>query len=643
MSTTRAHTRLANRRLARLATVGLGAVLLFLGGFGIWAAVSGSRDAQRLERTQLLGNAYDRLRNALDDERLVEHEGALGHHGNFDAAVQRNLPRRFEAAASEVDAALVDVRSKGDAVDRQLVGRIAHVQRRYRRAITVLLAPPAGEGDATMAPGDGMHTAGDGAMSSGERASQAGGSDGKTSVADAERRLTNLQEPLMRVQREIKRTDRAQSLQDLERLRSLDRTSDRTLALTLVAFPLALLLFGVFASVLRGYRRRLQDASRAELARLEQIALTDNLTGVRNHRAFHEDLTRELKRTQRAGGPLALVMLDMDGLKQVNDRFGHQEGDEQLRSLAACMVETMRHSDVVYRIGGDEFGLILADENALGALRVTHRLLATLSGGTRVNHPSATAGIADTDGSVTTDELVRRADVALYDAKRSGQQAVIYASGLEQTAQPQSHTLERTERHLQILATALARTVDLKDSATRSHCETVAELSALLAEELGFDPERVARLRMAGLLHDVGKIGISDAILQKPGPLTAEEYEIMKTHTALGSGILSAAGLYDEAFWILHHHERFDGDGYPTGLAATDIPVESRILFVADAFEAMTGERPYSEAQPDHAALAELERHAGTQFDADCVAALHRVMADGRARARRPAAAHATT
>lgn len=629
MSTTEAHTRLATRKLARLATVGLGAVLLFLGGFGIWAAVSGSRDAQRLERTQLLGNAYDRLRNALDDERLVEHEGALGHHGNFDAAVHRNLPRRFEAAASEVDAALVDLRRKGDVADRRLVGRIAQVQRRYVQAMMALFSATAGESDATMSPEGGMHTA--------------GGAGSNTSVAHAARRLTKLQEPLMRVQREMKRTDSEQSLQDLERLRSLDRTSDRTLVLTLVAFPLALLLFGVFASVLRGYRRRLQDASRAELARLEQIALTDNLTGVRNHRAFYEDLTRELKRTQRAGGHLALVMLDMDGLKQVNDRFGHQEGDEQLRSLAACMVETMRHSDVVYRIGGDEFGLILVGENALGALRVTHRLLATLRSGTRVNHPSATAGIADTNGSVTTDELVRRADVGLYDAKRSGQQAVIYASGLEQPAQPQPHTPERTERHLQILATALARAVDLKDSATRSHCETVAELSALLAEELGFDHERVARLRMAGLLHDVGKIGISDAILQKPGELTAEEYEIMKTHTALGSGILSAAGLYDEAFWILHHHERFDGDGYPTGLAGTDIPVESRILFVADAFEAMTGERPYSEAQPDHEALAELESHAGTQFDADCVAALHRVMADGRARARRPAAAHATT
>ena len=629
MSTTEAHTRLATRRLARLATVGLGAVLLFLGGFGIWAAVSGSRDAQRLERTQLLGNAYDRLRNALDDERLVEHEGALGHHGNFDAAVHRNLPRRFEAAASEVDAALVDLRRKGDVADRRLVGRIAQVQRRYVQAMMALFSATAGESDATMSPEGGMHAA--------------GGAGSNTSVAHAARRLTKMQEPLMRVQREMKRTDSEQSLQDLERLRSLDRTSDRTLVLTLVAFPLALLLFGVFASVLRGYRRRLQDASRAELARLEQIALTDNLTGVRNHRAFYEDLTRELKRTQRAGGHLALVVLDMDGLKQVNDRFGHQEGDEQLRSLAGCMVETMRHSDVVYRIGGDEFGLILVGENALGALRVTHRLLATLRSGTRVNHPSATAGIADTNGSVTTDELVRRADVGLYDAKRSGQQAVIYASGLEQPAQPQPHTPERTERHLQILATALARAVDLKDSATRSHCETVAELSALLAEELGFDHERVARLRMAGLLHDVGKIGISDAILQKPGELTAEEYEIMKTHTALGSGILSAAGLYDEAFWILHHHERFDGDGYPTGLAGTDIPVESRILFVADAFEAMTGERPYSEAQPDHEALAELESHAGTQFDADCVAALHRVMADGRARARRPAAAHATT
>jgi diguanylate cyclase (GGDEF)-like protein/putative nucleotidyltransferase with HDIG domain len=647
MSTTEGHTRFANRTVARLATVGLGAVLLFLGGFGIWAAVSGSRDAQDLERTQLLSSAYDRLRNALDDERLVEHEEALGHHGNFDTAARRSLAKRFEAAAGEVDAALADVRRKGSASDLVLVGRISRVQRRYREAMMALFAAKAderttaagavdartaGDDGATMSLGDGhMAGEGDAAASSAHGAPDPDGADPNAAVAEAERRVTKLQTPLMRLQGEIKRTDRGHSLEDLQRLRSLDRTSDRTLALTLAAFPLALLLFGVFASVLRGYRRRLEQANRAELARLEQIALTDNLTGVRNHRAFHEDLSRELTRAERSGTRLTLVLLDMDDLKQVNDRFGHQQGDDQLRALAACMVETVRDSDVVYRIGGDEFALILAGENALGALRVTQRLLTNLSG-TRVNRPSARAGIAETSGPVSGDELVRKADLALYDAKRSGHQAVVYARGLEKIGQQEPPTSERTERHLQILATTLARAVDLKDSATRSHCETVAELSARLAEELGLDPERVVRLRMAGLLHDIGKIGISDAILQKPGPLTAEEYEVMKTHVALGSGILAAAGLHDEAFWILHHHERLDGDGYPSGLAGTTIPLESRILFVADAFEAITGERPYRRAQPDDLALAELDRNAGTQFDPDCVAALRRLMADGAAR-----------
>ncbi len=168
--------------------------------------------------------------------------------------------------------------------------------------------------------------------------------------------------------------------------------------------------------------------------------------------------------------------------------------------------------------------------------------------------------------------------------------------------------------------------MDAKDAYTHSHCETVAELCALIATEIGMPPERVAKVRLAGLLHDVGKIGISDAILQKPGKLTTDEFEVMKTHPTLGCHIVSAAELYEEAEWILHHHERLDGCGYPDGLCGEAVPLESRIIMVADAFEAITADRPYRDRRSVGEALAELNRHAGAQFDPQCLRALERIV-----------------
>jgi HD-GYP domain-containing protein (c-di-GMP phosphodiesterase class II) len=155
----------------------------------------------------------------------------------------------------------------------------------------------------------------------------------------------------------------------------------------------------------------------------------------------------------------------------------------------------------------------------------------------------------------------------------------------------------------------------------------VSELCALIGQALGMSRDRIAQLRLAGLLHDVGKIGIIDSILQKPGPLTDDEYQVMKTHTRLGHAIVSAAERPDEADWILHHHERIDGGGYPDGLKGDQIPLESRIILVADAYEAITADRPYRAHRSPEVALAELERCAGTQFDAGCVEALRRCIA----------------
>lgn len=404
----------------------------------------------------------------------------------------------------------------------------------------------------------------------------------------------------------------------LESMRASRRSNGLALLSALLMAALAPL------TLLRSASRRRSERERAERERrlLQREALTDNLTGLRNHRAFQEDIGRELQRRNETGGALSLMMIDLDGLKQVNDAAGHQAGDEQIRSLAECVRETMRASDLAYRVGGDEFTVILPDVRAWGAFEFAQRLRArTIERGVGV-----AIGITETITYELKDNVIRRSDLALIDAKRSNRNTVIYSEDLEPRRAAAASEDSAAERSSKTLATALARAVDAKDRNTRNHCETVSELCVRIGGELGLETDRLGKLRLAGLLHDVGKIGIADAILQKPGPLDLVEMDIMRTHTQIGHDILAAAELRQEAEFVLHHHERIDGCGYPDGLAGDTIPLESRIILVADTFEAITSTRPYRESRARCEALLELEEHAGSQFDPVCVAALCRAI-----------------
>jgi diguanylate cyclase (GGDEF)-like protein/putative nucleotidyltransferase with HDIG domain len=360
--------------------------------------------------------------------------------------------------------------------------------------------------------------------------------------------------------------------------------------------------------------------------RLEGLARCDSLTGLLNHGEFQETLARELEGAQRRGETLSVAMLDLDGFKGVNDEYGHPEGDRVLSMVADEIRAACGPDDTAARVGGDEFALILPRRTTAEAEALTIRLereIVSFGVGTGVS-----SGVAEWPKAGPSQSLLLfNADRALYEAKVARRAEAERASGVPRLDPATSMDPDlNVMAHRRGLTAALARAVDAKDSYTRSHCETVAELSAAIARELGFEPSNVLKLRLAGLLHDVGKIGIADAILQKPAKLTDEEFEIMKTHAALGHSILYAAELFDESQWVLHHHERIDGRGYPDGLCGDDVPLESRIILVADAFEAMTSDRPYRRGRPEADALEELERHAGTQFDPECVVALKQIL-----------------
>jgi diguanylate cyclase (GGDEF)-like protein/putative nucleotidyltransferase with HDIG domain len=352
--------------------------------------------------------------------------------------------------------------------------------------------------------------------------------------------------------------------------------------------------------------------------RLEQ-AIRDPLTGVYNRRFFYEALEKELARAERAGTSAAVVLIDVDDFKQVNDTLGHHAGDEVLRAIGRAAAGLVRPADTFARVGGEEFALLLPETSQLEALLVAERLRRAVAGERPLTERVVTvsAGVAAyPDDAMTLDDLRAKADAALYWAKHNGKNLCVVATEVVVSD-------ARSERddmlcHLH----ALVSTIDASHLKTRDHSENVAAYAAAIATELGLAPERVVRLRRAALFHDIGKIAVRADILSKPGALTEGEYLQMQTHSVVGATMLAHSGFADEARWVRQHHERLDGRGYPDRLAGGDIDFEARIIFVADSFEAMTSDRPYRRGMPVADAVAELRACAGSQFDPRVVDAL---------------------
>src|SRR3954466_11218520 len=386
-----------------------------------------------------------------------------------------------------------------------------------------------------------------------------------------------------------------------------------------------LLMFGVVAviALMVGVLRERVDRL---IARLADAARTDALTGLLNRRGFQELMEVETERALRSSRPLAILVGDLDHFKHLNDRYGHAAGDEALRRFAEIASAASRRIDAVARIGGEEFALLLPETEQHAAYLLAERLRRAVKepGAARDGElPTVSFGVASFPShAADAAALMHAADQALYAAKAMGRdRSVIYNP--EILANVLGGQLEPVagNEHLSAVL-VLAETLDLRDSGTASHSQTVGRLSALIAKALGFDDARVERIRLAGMLHDIGKIGIPDWILHKPGPLDESEWAEVRKHPEMGARIAASAKLGDISEGILCHHERVDGRGYPGGLPLEEIPVEARVLAVADAYEAMTAERVYKPAMPAREAEAELRRQAGAQFDAEVVDAL---------------------
>jgi diguanylate cyclase (GGDEF)-like protein len=360
-------------------------------------------------------------------------------------------------------------------------------------------------------------------------------------------------------------------------------------------------------------------------------ALTDSLTGLGNHRSYQARLREALERAGESGGEVSLCLVDVDEFKSCNDRYGHPLGDQILVELARLFVEG-RDDVAAFRFGGDEFALLL-EENEEDAYRFVEDLHDRIAQ-TEFPHRqpvTITVGIASYPGYASSaDELQQVADGALYWAKRHGKnRSCVYSPSVVRIYSP-NELAEIAERQARLRAAEnLIRIVDSKDTYTSEHSQQVARLVKSVARELQLDDETVEQLKLAALLHDLGKIAIPDTILKKPGCLEPDERRLVRAHVQFGHSLLEGLGVGPVDSWVLHHHEHWDGSGYPDGLAGEDIPFGSRVILVADAYDAMTSDRSYRTASTATEALAEIRRRAGSQFDPDVVSALERCIVRG--------------
>lgn len=367
-----------------------------------------------------------------------------------------------------------------------------------------------------------------------------------------------------------------------------------------------------------------------------RLATVDQLTGIPNRQAVLRRVDDEIARATRYYRPLSVILVDLDQFKRLNDTHGHAAGDVVLRHVAQLLSVNVRAVDHAGRYGGEEFLVVLPETDVDAAASLAEKLRRIVAG-CEIRLPDGecatitmSAGVAGGLGSVLeADALVRDADAALYSAKALGRNQVFVfrETGDQDTvrrspigAEARSQAVDVGRAAMAAARDALLRTLVGRASWAGRPSVLIAEASVALARSIDLPEGELDRIRTASLLHDLGKLAIPDEILAKPSDLAASEWRVVTEHPKIGQVVLEQAGaLRDAATIVLHHHEWFDGRGYPHGLAGTEIPVGARIVSIVDAYEAMIGGRPYRVAITHDEAIAELRRQAGVQFDPELV------------------------
>ena len=358
--------------------------------------------------------------------------------------------------------------------------------------------------------------------------------------------------------------------------------------------------------------------------RATRDAHTDSLTRLGNNRAYELGLATAFEHAVESGSTLSLCLVDVDGFKQINDTYGHPLGDKVLVDVGR-LLDSHGDGAGVFRYGGDEFAMLLecGETEAHSRIEALYRRISAAS----FPHgapATVSVGVASfPDHATDVEGLERAADGALYWAKQNGKnRACFFSPSIGALYSPDE--LERRVEHQARLRAAenLIRVVDAKDEYTGAHSERVALFVEAISRQLGLDEELVEQLKLAGRLHDLGKIAVADRVLQKPGPLTPQEERQLAHHPELGASLLDGMDIRPVDVWIRHHHEHWDGSGYPHGLVAEEIPFGSRVILVADAYDAITTDRSYRPASTPAEAIRELRRKAGIQFDPTVVSAL---------------------
>lgn len=365
---------------------------------------------------------------------------------------------------------------------------------------------------------------------------------------------------------------------------------------------------------------------------LNNLANEDGLTGLYNHRFFHDALKQKIISCEKNGTSISMIFIDIDYFKNYNDLYGHQSGDKVLRIIGDLLKNSADKNDIVARYGGEEFAILLPDTSEKDAIvtaeKIRKNIEETYFEGEE-NQPNGkitvSIGISVYPDKAKNDmELIKSADDALYRAKFFNKNRIeTYTSILDELKK------DIDEKHIDLVTSikTLISVINAKDRYTYGHVERVVFYCRLLASKLKLSEEDKKNFIYGAYMHDIGKINISKDVLIKKMPLTKEEWEILKQHSADGVEIIKPVKSLNNLIpLILHHHERYDGKGYPENLEGEDIPYLARALTVVDSFDAMTSNRPYNKRKTYLEAIEELKKCSGTQFDPEIAAAFIEVI-----------------